>query len=866
MMAMNPSHQPGRVITFYSYKGGTGRSMALSNVAWVLAAAGKSVLLIDWDLEAPGLHRYFKPFLIDHELSGSDGLMDVIDNYACEAIKPLESGQKLSADWWLPLADITDRVLSIDFEQFPPGGKIDLLPAGRQSPNYAVKVNAFNWQNFYDRLGGGGFLDGMMAGARSNYDYVLIDSRTGVSDTAGICTAQMPDTLVVCFTYNNQSIKGSGAVAASARARRAELVLLKEQQTQAASEKGVLRDTPRPYRIFPIPMRVDGNESDRLALRQAFARGVFGDMIDGEAAADRARYWSRVEVPHQAFYSYEEVLAPFKDDPHDPKSVLSAFVRIVQYLTGGEVSEFSLPIAPPVRQTLLEAFAETPQTAATRQASAEAARESEEQALLRRADTLILGLEEADRERARSLLCRLVRIGKVDEGGRNYPIRVAVTDIVDDQRSVLSVLAHGALLAISTETRPVSSRSATPEQVVGLADDRLVTQWPTLERWLAEDQDFLLWRQQLRDYRNDWSRTKERAALMSGSLLGEARLWALKRPTDLNLVEHEFIQASMDAAEQPAPASVVQDKRVSYTGVAAPELLAASSSRRQWVGGAVAAALVGVPAWVFLRSRHEVLMAPPPPPPAGVPVPDLVGSSSADAQKIARSLGLSLVMLDATTKAEQAFIDGVVVEQQPQPRTAVSTGWALRITVATKITAVPLVVGQELRSALASLHKSNLKLLMGPPISSADAKVAPGTVVAQSPEPGTQVPQDTVVTVRIAEVVAVATIDALQGFKVAIFFYEDDKRASGLADEIKAHLRKSRFTGPIDKRPSTDQFMTDVYPPRTVEVRYEQGAEDEAASALQFIVERVAGVGKVHKFSVANKTEKYVSVFIPHGS
>jgi len=58
----------GEIITFYSYKGGTGRSMALANVAWVLASNGRRVLVIDWDLEAPGLHRYFKPFLLDKEL------------------------------------------------------------------------------------------------------------------------------------------------------------------------------------------------------------------------------------------------------------------------------------------------------------------------------------------------------------------------------------------------------------------------------------------------------------------------------------------------------------------------------------------------------------------------------------------------------------------------------------------------------------------------------------------------------------------------------------------------------------------------------------------------------------------------------
>ena len=72
---------PGRILTFYSYKGGTGRSMALANVAWILAQAGHRVLTIDWDLEAPGLHRYFGPFLDDPELTETIGLVDFLDQY-----------------------------------------------------------------------------------------------------------------------------------------------------------------------------------------------------------------------------------------------------------------------------------------------------------------------------------------------------------------------------------------------------------------------------------------------------------------------------------------------------------------------------------------------------------------------------------------------------------------------------------------------------------------------------------------------------------------------------------------------------------------------------------------------------------------
>jgi Mrp family chromosome partitioning ATPase len=71
---LNP---PGRIITFYSYKGGTGRSMAMANVAWLLALSGARVLAIDWDLEAPGLHRYFRPFLDDPDLAESEGLVGV---------------------------------------------------------------------------------------------------------------------------------------------------------------------------------------------------------------------------------------------------------------------------------------------------------------------------------------------------------------------------------------------------------------------------------------------------------------------------------------------------------------------------------------------------------------------------------------------------------------------------------------------------------------------------------------------------------------------------------------------------------------------------------------------------------------------
>src|ERR671932_305622 len=69
---------PGQVITFYSFKGGTGRSMALANVACLLGRAEPQpgrVLAIDWDLEAPGLWRYFQK-AIAAEQKHQPGILD----------------------------------------------------------------------------------------------------------------------------------------------------------------------------------------------------------------------------------------------------------------------------------------------------------------------------------------------------------------------------------------------------------------------------------------------------------------------------------------------------------------------------------------------------------------------------------------------------------------------------------------------------------------------------------------------------------------------------------------------------------------------------------------------------------------------
>lgn len=67
------------ICTFYSYKGGVGRSMALAQAADSFARTGLRVLMIDFDLEAPGLEEYFP---VDQKsVRANAGLFDLISQY-----------------------------------------------------------------------------------------------------------------------------------------------------------------------------------------------------------------------------------------------------------------------------------------------------------------------------------------------------------------------------------------------------------------------------------------------------------------------------------------------------------------------------------------------------------------------------------------------------------------------------------------------------------------------------------------------------------------------------------------------------------------------------------------------------------------
>lgn len=290
--------------------------MALANIAWILASAGRRVIAIDWDLEAPGLSRYYHPFLRDPEMSQTEGLIDFLLDFIVAA---QTEGSETSGKWFEPYANLTPYTVPIEWE-FGNGGALHLVSAGRQDAGYATRVTEFNWQSFYSKVGGGVFLEAVKRRLRNEYDYILIDSRTGLSDTSGICSVQMPDDLICCFTLNSQSILGAAATANSAC----------QQRIKANGEPGL--------RIWPVPTRVELHERDRLETAREIARTNFAKFLTHLPRNIRSSYLTSVEVLYQPYFAYEEVLATIADRRNQTGSLLGSFEQICRWITDGEVT------------------------------------------------------------------------------------------------------------------------------------------------------------------------------------------------------------------------------------------------------------------------------------------------------------------------------------------------------------------------------------------------------------------------------------------------------------------------------------------------------------------------------------------------
>jgi len=330
----------GRIITFYSYKGGTGRTMAVANIACLLANEMRQrVLMIDWDLEAPGLHRYFRSRLNRYVVTQSNqeeqldyfpGLIDLfvqIRDQLGTSPQPTAAPDLTSALF----GKLSSFIMQTDIDG------VALMKAGRFDSGYSGRINEFKWDALYAQAPW--VFTEFAAQLAGMYDYVLIDSRTGLTDTSGICTTILPDQLVVVFTPNRQSLLGLNTMLQKAV----------DYRLKSTDERG--------YSVFPLVSRIEMSE---LQLRQewrtsqAFGyqplfEGLFAKLY-GLDRCNLSAYFDQAQIKHVPYYAYGEEIAALREPITDVESLTAAYYRFTDLVAELEFPWDAQAEAPGVRQ------------------------------------------------------------------------------------------------------------------------------------------------------------------------------------------------------------------------------------------------------------------------------------------------------------------------------------------------------------------------------------------------------------------------------------------------------------------------------------------------------------------------------------
>jgi MinD-like ATPase involved in chromosome partitioning or flagellar assembly len=295
------NEERGVIYTFYSFKGGVGRTMALANVAALLAKWGYSVLVVDWDLEAPGLERFFasvKPD-IGKVRTATPGIVDLM--------QARKNGDSLA---W------RDCLINVGFNGNT--GQLSLLSAGRNGDDYTARLHSLDFPELFDKYDLGSYIEQFRQEWTSEFQFVLVDSRTGVTEIGGICTVHLADVLVLLFTTTESSM--DGAMRILERARKA--------QEQLPMERGRLL-------AVPVPARDESRTEYENATRwkERFAN-QFGELYrdwlpSGKTAHDAI---DLLRIPYIPYWSFGERLPAIEEGTNDPASLGHAYEILARFL------------------------------------------------------------------------------------------------------------------------------------------------------------------------------------------------------------------------------------------------------------------------------------------------------------------------------------------------------------------------------------------------------------------------------------------------------------------------------------------------------------------------------------------------------
>ncbi|MBZ5491473.1 MAG: toll/interleukin-1 receptor domain-containing protein [Acidobacteriia bacterium] len=306
--------------------------MALANAGCLLARGAGRVLLMDWDLEAPGLHRFFPKSSEHPEHASRPGIINYFHALESFLSKSKDLYDEISQPTgWRTLGNILplDRYLVSDVRP-----NVDLMKAGSLDPrsngnldaDYARLVSSFHWASFYAKYPA--IFVAFRSLVTSHYDYCLVDSRTGITDVSGICTTLLPEKLVGVFTPNRQSLYG----------------LLQVIDEVLAYRK--TSDDFRPLSVFPLPSRIDINEKilkEQWRLEYQKNIETLFCKAYGLAECDMNEYFDEVQLPYLSYYSYGENVAVLEERP-DALSLSRAYQAFVTKLIESELPWKPIPI------------------------------------------------------------------------------------------------------------------------------------------------------------------------------------------------------------------------------------------------------------------------------------------------------------------------------------------------------------------------------------------------------------------------------------------------------------------------------------------------------------------------------------------
>ena len=175
------------VVTFYSFKGGVGRSTALAFVGSILATRGQRVVMIDFDLEAPGLSFMSSPEVAKTTL----GVLDYLHQ------RTLTPNENIPA--------IAECIRQINI---PTRGELYLVPAGEYAEGYIPRLTDLDVRFFYQ--GKVNPIHQLLDDVKGylDPDVILIDARTGFTDIGAIALFDRADLGIICFSPTDQSFAG----------------------------------------------------------------------------------------------------------------------------------------------------------------------------------------------------------------------------------------------------------------------------------------------------------------------------------------------------------------------------------------------------------------------------------------------------------------------------------------------------------------------------------------------------------------------------------------------------------------------------------------------------------------------------------